>query len=95
MIAIERWPKRTGGVLYDCWCELKDYADLTIKIVADIEMLRGRLIARKILSGANEAEAKDFVEKSDLYNARLCLNNSADADIELKLLDNGEYIING
>ena len=75
------------------WNDLKDYADLTIKIEADIDMLRGRLTERKILSGADEETAKAFVESSDLYNAKLCINNSADADIVLKLCSNDEYEI--
>lgn len=73
------------------WSELKDYADLTIKIDADIDMLRDRLINRKMLSGADEETAKAFVEFSDLYNAKLCINNSSDADIILKLKDDNEY----
>lgn len=73
------------------WCDLQKYADLTIKIDADIEMLRGRLTERKIRSGADEETAKTFVEMSDLYNARLCINNSQDADIVLRLKDDCEY----
>lgn len=75
----------------DGWNELKEYADLTIRIDADIDMLRGRLLERKISSGADRDSARDFVEKSDLYNARLCLDNSQKADIELRLLENDEY----
>ena len=71
--------------------ELKDYADLTIKIDADTDLLRKRLIERKMLSGTDEKDAKAFVEFSDLYNAKLCINNSYDADIILKLKDNDEY----
>lgn len=73
------------------WNDLSEYADLTIKIDADIDMLRSRLIERKILSGADETSAKAFVESSDLYNARLCINNSQQADVVLKLTENGEY----
>ncbi len=56
-------------------------------------MLRDRLINRKMLSGADEETAKAFVEFSDLYNAKLCINNSSDADIILKLKDDNEYEI--
>lgn len=73
------------------WSNLIDYADFTIKIDADIEMLRERLVERKIATGVDEESARAFVEKSDLYNARLCINNSADADMELRLLADGEY----
>ncbi|MDO4188179.1 MAG: nucleoside/nucleotide kinase family protein [Lachnospiraceae bacterium] len=75
----------------DRWSNLADYADLTIKIDADIDMLRGRLIERKMMSGAEAELAKEFVEYSDLYNAKLCITNSKDADITLKLKDDDEY----
>lgn len=77
------------------WCELKDFADLTVKIDADIEMLRGRLVERKMATGVDEESARAFVEESDLYNARLCIDNSAEADIELRLLYDGEYEVVG
>lgn len=75
----------------DRWDRLSDYADLTIKIEADIEMLRGRLTERKMLSGADEETAKAFVEYSDLYNAKLCISNSQKADITLRLKADDEY----
>ena len=73
------------------WNQIKKYADITIKINADIDMLRERLVARKMLTGADEENAREFVEMSDLYNAKLCLNNSSEADIELRLKEDNEY----
>ena len=75
----------------DGWKELRKYADLTVKIDADIDMLRERLVERKISSGADMESAKVFVETSDLYNAKLCIDNSQDADIVLRLREDEEY----
>ena len=73
------------------WKELRRFADLTIRIVADERMLRERLVRRKMDSGAGRAEAERFVEFSDLVNAREVLSHSAPADIELELLEDGSY----
>lgn len=73
------------------WSELQQYADLTIHVTADTEMLRGRLIDRKIKSGATPESAAQFVDFSDMYNVRICLNESCNADIELKVKDDGSY----
>lgn len=79
----------------DGWNELKKYADITIKIDADIDMLRGRLIERKINTGVDEESARAFVEMSDLYNAKLCINNSQSGDIELRLNEDNSYNLVG
>lgn len=75
------------------WCELKKYADYTIKILAKEEQLRNRLIDRKIKTGVNKPEAEKFVDSSDLYNARICINNSSNADLELILMEDDEFKI--
>lgn len=77
------------------WKELRRFADLTIRIVADERMLRERLVRRKMDSGAGRAEAERFVEFSDLVNAREVLSHSAPADIELELLEDGSYRLAG
>ncbi|WP_338800971.1 nucleoside/nucleotide kinase family protein [Butyrivibrio fibrisolvens] len=74
------------------WDELKGYADLTISIAADEDLLRKRLIDRKIKSGKSEAQATEFVEFSDMYNVRTVLNKSSDADIRLMVLEDCSYI---
>lgn len=79
----------------DGWRELKQYADYTIKIVADPDMLRERLIARKTASKTPYDQAVRFVESSDLYNARLCLARSAEADLTLRGLPEGGYEVLG
>lgn len=75
----------------DGWRELGQYADYTIRITADLDMLRERLIARKAASGTEYEEAVRFVDSSDLYNARLCLGRCVEADLTLRGLRGGGY----
>lgn len=75
----------------DGWRELGQYADYTIRITADPDMLRERLIARKAATGTGYEEAVKFVEYSDLYNVRLCLERCTAADLTLRVLPGGGY----
>lgn len=77
------------------WRELRSFADYTIRIVANEADLRQRLIERKAASGASYEDAVRFAEFSDLYNARLCLEHSMNADLTLYMNSNGEYIVAG
>ncbi len=36
-------------------------------------------------------KAAQFVDFSDMYNVRICLNESCKADIELNVLNDGSY----
>ena len=73
------------------WRDLRAYADYTIKITADPEILKKRLVDRKAASGMPREKAEAFVMFSDLYNARLCLERSGKADLELRLLKDDHY----
>ena len=73
------------------WRDLREYADYTIKITADPEILKKRLVDRKAASGMPREKAEAFVMFSDLYNARLCLERSGKADLELRLLKDDHY----
>lgn len=75
------------------WNELKKYADYTVKILADEEFLRKRLLDRKIMCGNDLEKAVQFVDYSDIYNVRICLNRSTDADLTLKLNEDDSYSI--
>lgn len=75
------------------WNKLKQYADYTIKIVADESMLRVRLIDRKILCGNSKSDAEEFVDYSDMYNVRICLNRSQEADLTLYLQSDNSLTI--
>lgn len=66
------------------WCDLKKYADYTIRITAKEEDVRNRLIERKARSGNSTLEeAIKHVDYSDMYNFRLVANNSMPADLSL------------
>ncbi len=73
------------------WRDLRKYADYTIRITADPEKLRRRLVERKVASGTAPAEAEKFVDFSDLYNAKLVLERSGKADLELCLMEDDSY----
>lgn len=75
----------------DGWNELKKYADYTIKIMANEDALRKRLVDRKIMCGNDFDKAVKFVDFSDMYNVRLCLNQSTDADLTLMLNADDSY----
>ena len=73
------------------WDELSSLADYTIKITADPDMLRTRLIDRKEKSGNSREKAEQFVDFSDMRNVRLCLEHSKKADLELFLDSDNNY----
>ena len=73
------------------WKNLSSYADYTISISADEEMLRERLIARRIASGHEEESAAAFVDFSDIYNVRLFNEHSKSADLMLRLDKDGRF----
>ena len=77
----------------DGWRDLKRYADYTVSVTADENMLRERLIDRKKKTGAAEEAAVRFVDFSDMPNARLCLEKTVPADLRLRIDGEGEYHI--
>ena len=76
----------------DGWRELADKADYTVSIKADPDMLRERLIARKISTGCPKDEAIAFVEFSDMANVMLCLKKTKPADLWLSLTKESGYV---
>ena len=75
------------------WDKLSSIADYTIKISADSDMLRARLIDRKEKSGNSRKKAEQFVDFSDMRNVRLCLEHSKSADLELVLDSDNSYVV--
>ena len=69
----------------DGWRDLSQYADYTISLTADEEMLRRRLIRRKMKTGMTREDAERFVASSDMRNVRLCLDKTMKADLELSV----------
>lgn len=62
------------------WTNIRTLADYTTFIKADPEMLKSRLIERKVRGGMSQEEAEQFYNTSDGKNVELVLNNSAEAD---------------
>ena len=79
----------------DGWRDLASYADYTISVSAEENLLRERLINRRIKTGVAEEEAVRFVDFSDMPNVRLCLNSTGPADLELELDSEGDYHLQG
>ena len=75
------------------WRDISDLADYTISIKAEPEMLKRRLIQRKISTGSAEDKAMEFVEFSDMANVRLCLNKTKPTDLELILSETSGYSV--
>lgn len=74
------------------WRNLKDYCDYSIFIYADEELLKQRLIERKMKGNLSYEEALKFYEKSDSTNVRRVLKNHLKAELELIMKTNGDYI---
>ena len=72
------------------WRDLRSYADYTVRILAETEQVRERLIARKAKGCSMEA-AIQHVENSDIPNVRLCMECSLEADLTLCLQEDGSY----
>lgn len=75
----------------DGWRDLRSLADYTIFIRADEELLRRRLIDRRIKTGTARDPATNFVDFSDMPNVRLCLKKTLPADLELQAVCDGYY----
>ena len=73
------------------WRDLSAWADYTVSITADEELLRSRLIDRKIKTGVEEQKAIRFVDFSDMPNVRLCLEKTMKVDLLLQTDSAGEY----
>ena len=75
------------------WRDLRNYADHTVLIRADSELLRKRLVDRKAMGMASREEAERFVEFSDMRNVRTCLERSGGADLVLEMVGDGEFAV--
>ena len=75
----------------DGWRDLSSCADYTVSVTADENLLRARLIDRRIKTGVERDAAVRFVDFSDMPNVRLCLEKSKPADLRLRIDEYGEY----
>lgn len=73
------------------WTSLRKWADGTILIRAEEEMLKERLIGRKQKGGLSRKEAEEWYENSDRVNVRRVLNNSVTGDLVLWVEEDQDY----
>ena len=67
------------------WDLLSSFADFTIFLEADRDLLRKRLIDRRIKTGVPQEKAEAFVDFSDMRNAETVLAHSKQADLTIRL----------
>ncbi|MCR0263074.1 nucleoside/nucleotide kinase family protein [[Clostridium] innocuum] len=67
------------------WKQLKQFCDYSIFIRAEEDMLKERLIERKIKGGLTRRKAEEFYEHSDGRNVQRVLQHSMPADLTLRL----------
>jgi len=73
------------------WTTVRMLADYSVFVDAPTELLRERLINRKIAGGLSREAAEKFFEFSDARNVERVLKNSAQADETWKLLQDGDF----
>lgn len=73
------------------WTNVRVLGDYSVFIDAKPELLRERLIARKVAGGKSREEAETFYNFSDSKNIERVLKNSARADEIWKLLPDGDF----
>ena len=73
------------------WRELSTLCDYSIFISADEDMLKERLIQRKIFGGMSPEDAAVFYAQSDGVNVVQSLTNRLPCDYELMLTTDGKY----
>ena len=73
------------------WTDVRVLSDYSVFIDAPPELLRERLINRKIAGGKSREEAEKFFNFSDAKNIERVLKNSARADETWRLLSDGDF----
>lgn len=76
----------------DEWDQLIDYCDYSIFIEADEEVLKERLVNRKIRGGLTPQEAESFYQTSDGKNVKRVLRNHFKADKVMRLTSEKELV---
>ena len=73
------------------WTNVRVLSDYSVFIEAEPQLLRERLINRKVAGGKSREEAEKFFDFSDAKNIERVLKNSARADEVWKLLPDGDF----
>lgn len=74
------------------WTNIRVLADYTVFIKAAPELLKERLISRKIQGGLSREDAEKFYFDSDSKNVERVLKNSSAANETWQLLEDGDFI---
>ena len=74
------------------WRNLRALADYSIRIDAAPELLRERLIGRKMQGGLSEAEARAFYEASDAVNVLRFAAHAGVADEVWRMEEDGDFV---
>lgn len=75
------------------WRTLAEFCDYSLFIRAPANVLRTRLVGRKLAGGLSQADAEAFYERTDGPNVRRVLEASLPGDLTLEMLVSGEYRI--
>ncbi len=73
------------------WTNIRALADYSVFIKAEPELLKDRLIERKLHGGKTPEQAEKFFNQSDVSNINLVTNNSVGADETWHLTADGDY----
>ena len=73
------------------WNELELLSDYTILLKTNENILRKRLIDRKVAGGKSIEEATSFVDYSDMVNVKTCLEKSNKGNLTLEVLEDNSY----
>lgn len=74
------------------WTNVRVLADYSIFIDADADLLKERIVGRKMMGGSSREDAEKFFAYSDARNIERILKNSARADETWKLLPDGDFV---
>ena len=73
------------------WLELASFCDFSIFIHAPAQILRERLISRKIAGGLTRQVAEAFYARTDGPNVERVLMNSRQANLIVEMTEEGRY----
>ena len=68
------------------WRGLSSHAQYVVLLTADPQLLRDRLVERKVRGGLTPAEARDFYERSDRLNVERVMASSDFSKVDLTLV---------
>ncbi len=74
------------------WRDLQSLSDYSIFIRSNENMLKERLINRKVRGGLSPEAASAFYQKSDRKNIERVMNHRLEADLVLDMLSTGEKV---